>query len=73
MTVLELCESCSNTGVGTIKVINMNHVNDEAKFNDLSELNKTSIRNFEVSTWEFIPKRKIGAIDWEFVLEIIIK
>lgn len=71
MTVLELCESCSNTGIGTIKVININHV--EAKFNDLSELNKTSIRNFEVSTWEFIPKRKIGAIDWEFVLEIIIK
>ena len=71
MTVLELCESCSNTGIGTIKVISINHV--EAKFNDLSELNKTSIRNFEVSTWEFVPKRKIGAIDWEFVLEIIIK
>lgn len=71
MTVLELCESCSNTGIGTIKVVNTSHV--EAKFNDLSELNKTSIRNFKVSTWEFIPKRKIGAIDWEFVLEIIIK
>lgn len=70
MTVKELCESCANSGVGIIKIYNENNYDDRAKFNDLSELYKTPIKDFKVLTWEFIPKKQIDAISWEFVLEI---
>ena len=30
MTVLELCESCANTGNGVIKIFNANNANDSA-------------------------------------------
>lgn len=72
MTVLELCESCANTGNGVIKIFNANNVNDRAKFNSLNELCKTRVGNLKVSSWEFIPKKRIGAVDWEFVLEIMV-
>lgn len=72
MTVLELASKCVNTGKGKIKVINRYNADDNATFNDLSELEKYSfIANSEVMNWEFIPKNKIGAIDWDFVLEVM--
>ena len=72
MTVQELCRACANTGAGTIKIINGNNVNDDAKFDSLQELEKTPLKRFKVRNWEFVPKRRLGAIDWEFVLEITV-
>ena len=72
MTILELVNKCVNSGIGKIKIINSYNSDDNATFNDISELEKYSyLANSEVKNWEFIPKKKIGAIDWEFVLEVM--
>ena len=72
MTVYELCESCMNTGNGTIKIINNNNNEDTAEFESIQQLEKTPIRNFKVLTWELFPKKQISACDWEFSLVIVV-
>ena len=73
MKVLELCETCSNNGTGKIEIININNLKDRTVFNDINELKKTSIKNFKVSTWEFIPHARINSVEWEFTLAIIVE
>lgn len=72
MTILELAEKCVNGGNGKIRVINYHNNNDNATFNNLTELKKCSfIANSNVMNWEFVPIKQLGAIDWEFVLEVV--
>ncbi len=73
MKVLELCEKCANAGRGKIRIININNFNDKAEFNDIDELKRTSIQNFKVSTWEFIPHARLNTREWEFILAIIVE
>ena len=73
MTVLELASKCSNAGDGKIRVINHNNIEDNKIFDSVSELNKRSnIANREVLTWEFCPQKRLNAIGWIFVLEVMI-
>lgn len=73
MKVIDLVKTCANGGCGKIKIINSNNHEDNAVFNDLSELEKIKyLSDHEVKNWEFIPKKQINAINWEFVLEIMV-
>lgn len=73
MTVLELASKCVNSGNGKIRVINSYNNEDTASFNSIQELEKIPyIANHEVLNWEFCPQKRLGAISWEFVLEVMI-
>lgn len=73
MKVMELVKTCVNGGCGKIKIINSFNHEDNAVFEDLSELEGIAyLSNHDVKNWEFIPKQQIDAINWEFVLEIMI-
>ena len=73
MLVKELVNTCCNIGVGRIRIINKNNYEDNVLYNGISELSKVkSLYNREVVNWEFVPKKQIGAIEWEFVLEILV-
>lgn len=69
-TVKDLVELNFNRGIGRIKLFNPE--SQECFFSgDYSELLDSQAADAEVITWEFIPKKQIGAIEWEFVLEIV--
>lgn len=73
MTVKELVDSCCNSGDGQIRILNDYNLEDNATFSSISELSKVSyLYNSEVKNWEFIPKKQLGAIEWEFILEVTI-
>ena len=73
MTVLELASKCVNSGSGKIRVINNYNSDDTATFNSIIELEKIPyIANHEVLNWEFCPHKRLDAISWEFVLEVMI-
>ena len=73
MTVLELASKCVNGGNGKIRVINSYNNDDNAIFDSIAELEKIPyIANHEVMSWEFCPQKRLDAINWEFVLEVMI-
>lgn len=73
MTTLELASKCVNSGNGKIRVINSYNNEDTASFNSIQELEKIPyIANHEVLNWEFCPQKRLDAISWEFILEIMI-
>lgn len=73
MTILELASKCVNSGNGKIRVINHNNTEDNKIFNSISELEKIqNIANREVLNWEFCPQKRLDAISWEFILEVMV-
>ncbi len=73
MKVVDLVKTCVNGGCGKIKLINSYNHEDNVIFNDLYDLEKiTYLSNRKVKNWEFIPKKQLDAINWEFILEIMI-
>ena len=70
MTVMNLVETCANSGVGKIKILMESGENAVVSIDELEKF--PHFCNQIVKNWEFIPKRQISAIGWEFILEITI-
>ena len=73
MTVLELASKCVNSGSGKIRIINNYNPEDNVIIESISRLEQVSaLANHEVLNWEFCPQKRLDAISWEFVLEVMI-
>ena len=73
MTVIELASKCINSGDGKIRVINHDNIEDNKIFNGVTALAVVpNIANREVLNWEFCPQKQLNAIDWIFVLEVMV-
>ena len=73
MLVKELVNTCCNMGVGQIRIINKNNYEDNYTVyitEHGEKYHKTSCRY--LINWEFVPKKQIGTIEWDFILEILV-